>query len=94
MPDTQTNSIPLKTAVSNAMHFISGLYEIGQIRELLVEEVEFSEQTNQWLITIGFTQNRVKDSVILPEREADRKYKIVHIDAQSGEPISMKIREI
>ncbi len=62
-----------------------------------MEEVEFSELANQWLITIGFTITKVKDnssSFILPEREIARKYKIVYIDAQSGKPISMKIREI
>ena len=96
MTDTQTHPIPLKTAVSNAKEFIWELYGIYEIKDVLVEEVEFSESANQWLITIGFAQKKEKDknSLIMPEREEDRKYKTVHIDAESGKPISMKIREI
>ncbi len=101
MADTQTHSVPVKTAVSNAMQFIRELYADEQIKDVLLEEVEFSEPADQWLITIGFMRNKIKDKssssiadLILPERETIRKYKIVHIDAQSGEPISMKIREI
>jgi hypothetical protein len=100
MADTQTHSVPVKTAVSNAIEFVRGLYKGEEIKDILLEEVEFSESTNQWLITIGFMRNKMKDqsssiaNLILPEREIVRKYKIVHIDAQSGEPISMKIREI
>ena len=97
MTDTKTHSVPVKTAVSNAMDFVFDLYADERIEDILVEEVEFSELANQWLITIGFTITKVKDnssSLILPEREIARKYKIVYIDAQSGKPISMKIREI
>jgi hypothetical protein len=101
MADTQTHSVPVKTAVSNAMQFIRELYTDEQIKDVLLEEVEFSEPADQWLITIGFMRNKIKDKssssiadLILPERETIRKYKIVHIDAQSGKPISMKIREI
>ena len=101
MTDTQTDSIPLKTAVSNATEFVQQIYGHYKIKDVLVEEIEFSEPANQWLITIGFTINKIKENssssftdLILPEREEDRKYKIVHIDAQSGKPISMKIRKI
>ena len=100
MPDTQTHSVPVKTAVSNAIEFVRELYKGEEIKDILLEEVEFSESTNQWLITIGFMRNKMKDqsssiaNLILPERESTRKYKIVHIDAQSGKAISMKIREI
>ncbi len=101
MTDTQTHSIPIKTAVSNAIEFVRELYAEDQIKDILLEEVEFSEPADQWLITIGFTKYKIQEyslpavtDLILPERETVRKYKIVHIDAQSGEPISMKIREI
>ena len=99
MTDTQTHSIPVKTAVSNAIEFVQELYNGEQIKDILVEEVEFSEPANQWLITIGFTITKVKDkdslaSLIIPEKENTRKYKIICIDAQSGKAISMKIREI
>jgi hypothetical protein len=102
MEDTQTHSVPFKTAVSNAIEFVRELYKGEEIKDILLEEVEFSESANQLLITIGFTINKIQENssssiiadLILPERETIRKYKIVHIDAQSGKPISMKIREI
>jgi hypothetical protein len=102
MTDTQTHSIPIKTVVSNAMQFIRELYAENQIKDILLEEVEFSEPADQWLITIGFTKYKIQENssssiiadLILPEKETIRKYKIVHIDAQFGKPISMKIREI
>jgi hypothetical protein len=95
--DTQANPITVKTAVANAMQFVRDLYEGEQVKDILLEEIEFSESTNQWLVTIGFTINKIKDdssSLLLPTRELGRKYKIVHVDAQSGKPISMKIREL
>jgi hypothetical protein len=111
MTDTQTDSISLQTAVSVAIEFVKKIYATNQIKDILLEEVEFSESTNQWLITIGFTINKFKENssysiahlispelispkLIPPEGGTIRKYKIVHIDAQSGKPISMKIREI
>ena len=80
MADTQTHSVPVKTAVSNAMQFIRELYADEQIKDVLLEEVEFSEPADQWLITIGFMRNKIKDKssssiadLILPERETIRK---------------------
>ena len=87
MTDTQTDSIPLQTAVSVAMQFVKKIYATSQIKDILVEEVEFSEPADQWLITIGFTIKKVKDSLIMPEREANRKGCDLHM-------IPSQIREI
>ena len=73
MVDTQSHSVPVKTAVSNAMDFVFDLYADERIEDILVEEVEFSELANQWLITIGFTITKVKDnssSLILPKEKS------------------------
>ena len=80
MKDTQTHSIPVNTAVSSAIEFVRELYKGEEIKDILLEEVEFSESTNQWLITIGFAKKKNQESLILPERAEDRKYKTVHID--------------
>lgn len=97
MTETKTNLLTVNSAVINAMQFVKELYKNQKLEDVLLEEVEFSESSNQWLVTIGFTINKEKDnssSLILSKRETERKYKVVHIDAQSGEFISMKIREI
>ena len=67
MTDTQTNSIPLKTAVSNATEFIQQIYGHYKIKDVLVEEIEFSEPANQWLVTIGFAQKKDQESLICQE---------------------------
>ena len=41
MVDTQSHSVPVKTAVSNAMDFVFDLYADERIEDILVEEVEF-----------------------------------------------------
>ena len=61
MTDTQTHSVPVKTAVSNAIEFVRELYEDEQIKDVLLEEVEFSEPADQWLITIGFTKYKIQE---------------------------------
>ncbi|MCC5638276.1 hypothetical protein LC593_21045 [Nostoc sp. CHAB 5844] len=100
MFDTESNPISIRTAVSKAMEFVRDLYEDKQVKDILLEEIEFSESANQWLVTISFSIDKIKDdssSLIFSTRERGelgRKYKIVHIDAQSGKPISMKIREL
>lgn len=89
--------VTLKVAVSNAMEFVRDLYNSAKIDDLLLEEVEFSESTQQWLITIGFMISKIGDdstTLLLPKRNLARHYKIVHVDAQTGQPVSMKIREI
>jgi hypothetical protein len=89
--------VTVQVAVSNAMGFVRDLYKGANIDDLLLEEVEFSESTQQWLITIGFMISKIRDdstTLLLPKRNLARHYKIVHIDAQTGQPVSMKIREI
>jgi len=89
--------VTLKVAVSNAMKFVRELYSGEKIGEFLLEEVEFSESTQQWLVTIGFMVSKISDdetSLLIPTRNPARHYKIVHVDAQTGQPVSMKIREI
>ena len=100
MTENTSTRVPVKTAVSNALNYIRTLYSGTRLEDLLLEEVEFSEETNQWLITVGFTiissKTQVSSvSLIPPKRDLlVRHYKIVRIDAQTGEPVSMKIREI
>jgi hypothetical protein len=65
-----------------------------------LEEVEYSESTDKWIVTIGFSfpeTKEVSSSVILPSktsRQLSRRYKTVVIDAATGTPDSMKIRAV
>lgn len=96
----QEDRVPVKEAVAAAIAYIKELYEGVSLRDLLLEEVEYSDAADKWLVTIGFSLPETKEvssSVIFPSktsRELYRRYKTVIIDAISGAPDSMKIRNV
>lgn len=95
---SQDNKVDVKRAAQAAINYIQNLYADKDLQDLLLEEIEFSEDAHQWLVTIGFSLPEIKEtsaSIIMPSktsRELSRRYKIVKIDAATGTPISMKIR--
>ena len=97
---SQEDRVPVKVAVAAAIAYIKELYEGISLRDLLLEEIEYSDASDKWLVTIGFSPPEIKDvptSVILPSntrQELSRLFKTVIIDAVSGKPDSMKIRTI
>jgi hypothetical protein len=97
---SQENRVPVKIAVAAAIAYVKELYEGISLRDLLLEEIEYSDASDKWLVTIGFSLPETKDvttSVIFPSktsREPSRRYKTVIIGAVSGTPDSMKIRTV
>ncbi len=90
--------IEVKKAVSTAVDKIKEVY--GQEPEnLLLEEIEQSEDARYWLITLGFTapppMNPKNDlqKISFALRPPVRVYKVFKIDSASGNFVSMKIRE-
>ncbi len=98
--ESQENQVSVKHAVKVAIDYVQDLYADSNLRNLLLEEVEFSEATNQWLVTVGFSlpeTNEESTSLIMPSKRSlalSRRYKVVKIDAATGKPVSMKIRAI
>lgn len=96
----QEGRVPVKDAVAAAIAYVKELYEGVSLRDLLLEEIEYSDASEKWLVTIGFSLPETKEvstSVIFPSktsRELSRRYKTVIIDAVSGSPDSMKIRTV
>jgi hypothetical protein len=94
---SQEDRVPVKAAVAAAFTFVKELYEGISLRDLLLEEIEYSDASDKWLVAFGFSVPTTKDvstSVILPSntsRELSRLFKTVIIDAVSGKPDSMKI---
>lgn len=91
--------IDVKEAVNEAVQSTSRFYEGHELKDLLLEEVEMSEDGKYWLITIGFDMPHSNQSknvlmIVLNEHKYIRKYKIFKIDSKSGKVLSMKIREI
>jgi hypothetical protein len=81
--------INAKEAANSAIEYIKSFY--AGTKDIVLEEVEFSEEKKSWSVTISF-ENIDKDdknpSVIVP-----RIYKIFRIDATSGQVMAMKVRD-
>lgn len=88
--------ITLKEATQIAAEKMREVYPTAE--STLVEEIEMDDNKAYWLITLSFPVE--SDDLRLPVtiREAFstkvRKYKTFKIDAETGEMISMKIREL
>jgi hypothetical protein len=87
--------VDIKQAVTVANDFISHLYP-EPLPDLALEEVQRSEDDKYWLITLGFSQIKPTASALqaLAGSQKGRVYKVIKIDAESGEPVSMLIREL
>ncbi len=98
--------IPLKDAVKIAKQFITEVYAHAgeELQEVGLEEVDRTEDGREWLITIGFTSDKPGARKLNLEHSLGRfvgglstltrEYKVVHIDAETGEPRTIKIREV
>ncbi|MCK4430434.1 MAG: hypothetical protein KAW19_03935 [Candidatus Aminicenantes bacterium] len=71
----------------------------GSFKNIRIEEVELSENDEYWLITLGYDipsalrMSKFQEALGPPPR-FDRDYKLLKIDANTGEIISMKIRKL
>lgn len=89
--------IDVKTAANAATNYLKDIYITADIRDLMLEEVELSEDEQHWLITIGLSRPKLKMSPIqnvLNSDERERVYKVIKVRAMDGKPLSMKIREV
>lgn len=90
--------IDVKKAIASAMAFLTKVY--GKAEGLRLEEVELSDDERYWLVTLGFdepaTKSPFKKMVTsgLPTDEMERVYKLIKVDASTGEALSMKIRKV
>jgi hypothetical protein len=77
--------IDVKEAAQAASNFIAELYSDKAVSDIRLEEVELSKD-KCWLITLSFS---VHETLFVMKR----LYKIVKVDRNTGEALSMKIRE-
>jgi hypothetical protein len=89
--------VSIQQAVTIANDFISHLYP-SPLLDLTLEEVQRSEDDKYWLITLGFFRNKPISNLNtlqnLVGNQTERVYKVIKIDAESGNPISMQIRSL
>ena len=82
----------VKQAVKAAVEFLRDVQEGSTPEDVSVEEVELSDQDATWRITLGYSPPGSSINK-LTGKEVYRQFKIFQVDAQTGEVISMKIRE-
>lgn len=79
-----------KQAVGKAMEYVKTVYDSSQLADLMLEEVERSEDGKHWYVTLGFTPQGPASGGTTFERT----YKVVKIVVDTGEILSMKIRKL
>lgn len=94
--------ITVKEAVKIAKNAYLELYEdtpLNEERDLQLEEIQLDTNQNEWQVTLGFNIKNANPlrgigAAFSGDRMYVRKYKLFHIDANSGDVRSMKIREV
>lgn len=92
--------IDVKQAVSSASEFFKNLYDVSNLDELMLEEVAVSDDERYWFVTFGFShlQRRLQPPEshpldIIKTYRPVRTYKVIKVNAETGQVRSMKIRE-
>lgn len=88
--------IDVKDAAKAAAEYFSKLYSGKQYSDLLLEEVELSEDEKHWLITLSYAYKPAPPASALDifSKQSPRKYKLFKIDASTGNVEAMKIRSL
>ncbi len=93
-------SIDVKQAVKSAREQATLFFEEEDIKNLMLEEVEYDDNSDIWLITLGYdSPNTVKrrsgpNIYQTIQEEVKRVYKIFNLNGETGKFISMKIRDV
>ena len=75
--------------------YVGDIFDGEEIEHVGLEEVVFDDESDQWLITIGFSRpwDRPKTlSAAQREEPLTRSYKVVRINDTDGRVISLKDR--
>lgn len=89
-------SIGVKEAVKAASEELKNLYDSVSVSDILLEEVERSEDGKFWLITLGFSRPVTSTENPLAQygRDYKREFQVFRVDASTSEVESMKIRAV
>jgi hypothetical protein len=87
--------LDVKNAVAVAKTYVADLFRDQGADSFLLEEVEFEESNNQWLVTISFLRQSSRTTLTgNPMPGFERVYKTVVVDAASGNVKALRIRAI
>ena len=82
--------VDAKQAVKMAMEYLNEMYDTKEFKDVMLEEVELSEDNRYWNVTIGFARRQVSTSegpmasLVGKTEQYKREFKIFTIDAKNG----------
>ena len=84
----------VKEAVQTAKSYVAELFTDETIGNIGLEEVEFNNASNNWEVTIGFSRPWQTNILVaaLSNQHPTRSYKLVCINDDSGQVLSLKDR--
>jgi hypothetical protein len=90
--------IDVKEAAEAAAGFLANVYADRNYSDVLLEEVEITDDGKYWLITLSYAYEppaSVLDQydVLVHRKPKPRRYKTFKIEADTGRVLAMKIRE-
>ena len=91
--------IDAKQAVKKALEYLNEMYDANELKDVMLEEVELSDDDKYWNVIIGFARRQVSTaegpmaSLVGPTEQYKREFKIFTIDANKGIVRSMKIKK-
>ena len=87
----------VKDAVSLAIQHIGDLFEHEKVTNLGLEEVEYDHDASEWEVTVGFSRPwdyPANSLTVMAGAKASRSYKIVKINDNNSQIISIKNRPV
>lgn len=91
VPPASGRIAPKDAAIAAAKYFME---VTGYTGGFTVEEIVLSQDRGRWLVTLGYAEQSVGTGTTVPLFGAPKKaFKAFEIDAESGQVLSMKIRE-
>ena len=88
----------VKEVVKSAIEHVNDLFNEENISNVGLEEVEFNSEIGEWKVTVGFSRPwdypQGALAVMAGNSGVKRTYKIVIVNEENGEVISIKNRPV
>lgn len=95
VPDGTEAQVDVKTVARTAKNYVTDLFADEEITNVGLEEVEFDEGQDRWIVTVGFSRpwdQRNALTAALGEGSPGRSYKVLQIADTDGCVLSLKDR--
>jgi hypothetical protein len=88
--------IDVKEAVQKALLFVREVMQDSRANSVLLEEIELSDDGSEWLVTISVPSPKAAGigSLMSGGQAEARDYKLIRINASTGNAESLKIRDL